>query len=260
MDFSLILAGLLLPFAGTVFGSACVFFMRKQMKRGLRGVLCGFAAGVMMAASIWSLLIPALENPNCVKLPAWFPATAGFYFGIWGLLLIDHTLQKVDNRSGASQKDGVHGDRMLLLAVTLHNLPEGMAVGAAIAACLFGSGEVSRAAVIALSVGIGLQNFPEGAIVSMPLHASGMKKTPAFAAGSLSGMIEPIGGLLMLAAAECMLPVLPYLLGFAAGAMIYVVLEELLPEMQECLPPQMRVLSFSVGFVCMMLLDFILSA
>lgn len=248
-------AGLLIPFIGTTVGSACVYFMKEKMAGAMRGILCGFAAGVMTAASVWSLLIPAMEAPYTVLMPDWFPAIVGFWVGVVGLLWLDRRLQTVECGNGAI----VQQDKMLLLAVTLHNLPEGMAVGAVAAGYLFGKGEVSSAAVLALAIGIGLQNFPEGAIVSMPLHLSGIGKTRSFAAGTLSGAIEPLGGALMLVAADLILPLLPYLLGFAAGAMVYVALVELIPETWASLKPSGGVLSFSAGFTIMMLMDCILS-
>ena len=199
MDFILILAGLFIPFAGTVFGSACVYFLRDQMKRGLRGVLCGFAAGVMTAASVWSLLIPAMEAPYTHWLPDWFPAVVGFWIGIIGLLWLDNRLQVSESGNAAIGQQ----DRMLVLVVTLHNLPEGMAVGAVTAGCLFGNGEVTAAAVLALAIGIGLQNFPEGAAISPPLYQRGQSRGKAFLGGFLSGTVEPIFGMaVLLAAAE----------------------------------------------------------
>lgn len=250
-------SALLIPFFGTALGSGGVFCLRREMSLSLRGLLCSFAAGVMTAASVWSLLIPAMDPAYTDPLPDWVPVTVGFWIGTASLLAVDRFLSRWEEK-----KKAVIGrrDRMLLLAVTVHNLPEGMAVGAVVAGYLFGQGSVSSAEVVALAIGIALQNLPEGAIVSMPLKASGYPKGKAFAAGVLSGAIEPVGGLFMLLAAELLLPVLPYLLGFAAGAMLYVVIVELLPEAERSVRSVGCVLSFSLGFTGMMLLDHILSA
>lgn len=247
-----ILKGIFIPLIGTALGSACVFFISSSLKDTLVRFLSGFAAGVMVAASVWSLLIPALESSANLNTLAFLPAASGFLFGIAALILTDRymPLEKLCKQNNAHG----HKTAMLVLAVTAHNLPEGIAVGAVYAALLSGNRDVSLAGALALSLGIGIQNFPEGAIISMPLYASGTKKTKAFLVGALSGIVEPVGAVLALVAAKY-LAILPFLLSFAAGAMIYVVVEELIPELNDERNSIKGILSFTLGFLLMMILD-----
>ena len=246
-----ILKGILIPFLGTALGSACVFFI-KGVKPSLTRFLSGFAAGVMTAASVWSLLIPAIESSRPLGSFAFFPAVTGFILGVSCLILTDRfiPLDEIYKKSGACS----HRVAMLVLAVTAHNLPEGVAVGAVYAGLLAGNGDISLAGALTLAIGIGLQNFPEGAIISMPLYASGVKRRCAFMTGVLSGIVEPIGAILAIIAAGY-LSLLPYLLIFAAGAMIYVVIEELIPEITEGSHSEKAIISFTAGFILMMILD-----
>ncbi len=249
--------GLTIPFLGTALGSACVFFMRHELNRAVQRALTGFAAGVMTAASVWSLLIPALEQSEHLGRLAFLPASAGFMVGMMFLLLLDklipHLHMNSDKAEGISTK--LPKNTMLLLAVTLHNIPEGMAVGVVCAGLLYGSENITSAGVIALALGIAIQNFPEGAIISMPLKAGGMGRWKAFVLGVLSGAAEPLGALLTILAAGFVIPFMPGLLSFAAGAMIYVVVEELIPEMSQGSHTHIGLLFFAVGFTLMMSLD-----
>ena len=252
-----IITGLLLPFIGTSAGSACVFFMKHSLSKQVQRALTGFAAGVMTAASIWSLIIPAMDmSENKGKL-AFLPAVIGFWCGILFLLLLDtlipHLHMNAEKAEGVSSR--LARTTMMVLAVTLHNIPEGMAVGIVYAGFISGSAEMSAGGAFALALGIAIQNFPEGAIISMPLHAEGKSKGKAFADGVLSGAVEPIGAALTILFAGLFLPAMPYLLSFAAGAMIYVVVEELIPEMSEGEHSNIGVIMFSVGFTLMMILD-----
>lgn len=252
-----IVQGVLLPFLGTTLGAACVLFMRRELRQGLQRGLTGFAAGVMVAASIWSLLIPAMEQAEGMGAWSFVPAVAGFWLGIGFLLALDRAIPHLHRGSAQPEGPQVAWKRttMLVLAVTLHNIPEGMAVGVVYAGFLAGEGQITMAAALALSLGIAIQNFPEGAIISMPLRAEGMSKPRAFAGGVLSGAVEPLGALLTILAAGLVVPALPYLLSFAAGAMIYVVVEELIPEMSQGKHSDIGALSFAVGFTLMMALD-----
>lgn len=247
-----ILKGIFIPLLGTTLGSFCVFFLRSGLSHSLVGLLSGFAAGVMTAASVWSLLIPAIEYSNSLGSFAFLPAAAGFLLGILALILTDRfvPLGKLFKESG----DRAHKTAMLVVSVTAHNLPEGIAVGAVYAALLMGESDVSLAGALALSIGIALQNFPEGAIISMPLYASGVKRGRAFLTGALSGIVEPIGAALAIIAARY-LSALPWLLGFAAGAMIYVVVEELIPELSDTEKKAGGIIFYSFGFLLMMILD-----
>lgn len=248
---------ILIPFLGTTLGSAMVFFAKSEMNRQVQRALTGFAAGVMTAASIWSLLIPAMDHAGNMGKLAFIPAAVGFWIGILFLMILDKTIPHIHMNSCQAEgcKSHLKKSSMLVLAVALHNLPEGMAVGVVIAGWLSGDSIVSVTAVMALSIGIAIQNFPEGAIISMPLHSQGMKKGKAFFYGFLSGAVEPAGALLTVLAASFIIPLLPYLLSFAAGAMIYVVVEELIPEMSEGEHSNVGTLFFAVGFVLMMVLD-----
>lgn len=253
--------GILIPFLGTSLGAACVFFMKHDMSERLSRILTGFAAGVMVAASIWSLLIPAMDQSEEMGKFAFVPAVAGFWGGILFLLLLDHIIPHLHRYSVSAEgpKSRLQRTTMMVLAVTLHNIPEGMAVGVVYAGYLAGNAKITVAAAMALSIGIAIQNFPEGAIISMPLRAEGMKVSKAFAGGVLSGIVEPVGAMLTILAAGYIVPALPYLLSFAAGAMIYVVVEELIPEMSQGEHSNVGVLSFALGFTLMMALDVALS-
>lgn len=252
-----IFLGLLIPFFGTVLGAACVFFMKRALRQWVQRALTGFAAGVMVAASVWSLLIPAIEQAADMGKGAVLPAVLGFWLGILFLLFLDRLIPHLHQNS--EQPEGVHADfnrsTMMLLAVTLHNIPEGMAVGVVYAGLLTGSREITAAAALALSIGIAIQNFPEGAIISMPLRAAGLKKRRAFVSGALSGIVEPLGAALTILAAQFVVPALPYFLSFAAGAMLYVVVEELIPEMSAGKHSNIGTVFFALGFSLMMVLD-----
>ena len=249
--------GILIPFLGTSLGAACVFFMKHDMSERLSRILTGFAAGVMVAASIWSLLIPAMDQSEEMGKFAFVPAVAGFWGGILFLLLLDHIIPHLHRYSVSAEgpKSRLQRTTMMVLAVTLHNIPEGMAVGVEYAGYLAGNAKITVAAAMALSIGIAIQNFPEGAIISMPLRAEGMKVSKAFAGGVLSGIVEPVGAMLTILAAGYIVPALPYLLSFAAGAMIYVVVEELIPEMSQGQHSNVGTVFFAVGFSVMMVLD-----
>lgn len=252
---------LLIPFLGTALGAAMVFFMRRQMKAGLQKLLLGFAAGVMIAASVWSLLIPAIEMAKEQGGNVWLPAAAGFLLGMGFLLLLDTLVPHMHLDS--SEPEGVKGElkksTMLMLAVTLHNLPEGMAVGVTLAGAMLDNTGITMAGAMVLAVGIAIQNFPEGAIISMPLRNAGSSRPKAFLYGVLSGAVEPLGALLTLALAEQVTAVLPYLLALAAGAMLYVVVEELIPESQSGEHSNIATIGVAAGFVLMMILDVALS-
>lgn len=249
--------GLFIPFLGTSLGAACVFFMRGEMHRGVQRGLTGFASGVMVAASIWSLLIPAIEESSDWGKLAFLPAVIGFGGGILFLLFLDHIIPHL--HMGAEKAEGPRSHlartTMLVLAVTLHNIPEGMAVGVVLAGFLSGHGDITYASAMALSIGIAIQNFPEGAIISMPLRGAGMGKMKSFVGGMLSGAVEPVGGVLTILLTSLVVPLMPYLLSFAAGAMMYVVVEELIPEMSEGEHSDIGVLTFALGFMVMMTLD-----
>ena len=249
--------GILIPFLGTSLGAACVFFMKKTLSDTVQRALTGFAAGVMVAASVWSLLIPAMEQSAEMGKLSFVPAAVGFWIGIFFLLILDHIIPHLHPKSGQTEgpKSQLQRTTMMVLAVTLHNIPEGMAVGVVYAGYLSGSAQITAAGALALSLGIAIQNFPEGAIISMPLRAEGMKKGKAFCGGVLSGVVEPIGAVLTILAAQLIVPALPYLLSFAAGAMLYVVVEELIPEMSQGEHSNIGTLFFAVGFSIMMMLD-----
>ena len=249
--------GILIPFLGTSLGAACVFFMKKTLSDMVQRALTGFAAGVMVAASVWSLLIPAMEQSAGMGKLSFVPAVVGFWIGILFLLGLDHIVPHLHAKSGQTEgpKSQLRRTTMMVLAVTLHNIPEGMAVGVVYAGYLSGSAQITAAGALALSLGIAIQNFPEGAIISMPLRAEGMKKGKAFCGGVLSGVVEPIGAMLTILAAQLVVPALPYLLSFAAGAMLYVVVEELIPEMSQGSHSNIGTLFFAVGFSIMMMLD-----
>ena len=249
--------GILIPFLGTSLGAACVFFLKNTLRDGVQRALTGFAAGVMVAASVWSLLIPAMEQAADLGRLRFLPAFLGFWVGILFLLALDRIIPHLHAKSGQTEgpKSRLQRTTMMVLAVTLHNIPEGMAVGVVYAGFLSGSTNITAAGALALSLGIAIQNFPEGAIISLPLRAEGMKKGRAFVDGVLSGVVEPIGAVLTLLAARQIVPALPYLLSFAAGAMLYVVVEELIPEMSQGEHSEIGTVFFAVGFSIMMVLD-----
>ena len=249
--------GIIIPFAGTAAGAACVFFMKRELSRRVQRALTGFAGGVMVAASIWSLLIPAMEQ--CADRGRWafLPAFIGFWLGILFLLLLDRIIPHLHVNAGQAEglKSKAKKTTMMVLAVTLHNIPEGMAVGVVLAGLISGSAEITTGGALALSIGIAIQNFPEGAIISMPLNAEGKTKVKAFRDGVLSGAVEPVGAVLTVLFAGLFVPAMPYLLSFAAGAMIYVVVEELIPEMSAGEHSNVGVVMFALGFTLMMALD-----
>lgn len=251
------MAILLIPFLGTALGAAMVFFMRREMNPKLEKLLLGFAAGVMIAASVWSLLIPAIELSEEQNITGWIPAAAGFLLGIAFLLLLDSVIPHLHKNSDKPEgmRASLPKTTMLLFAVTLHNLPEGMAVGVTFAGAMMGNAGITMAGAFVLALGIAIQNFPEGAIISMPLRSEGMSRAKAFVSGVLSGVVEPIGAVVTILLAEKVTPVLPYLLAFAAGAMIYVVVEELIPESQSGEHSNIGTIGAALGFVLMMILD-----
>ncbi len=252
-----ILAGVTIPFLGTTFGAAMVFFMKNKMNGKVEKLLLGFASGVMIAASIWSLINPSIDMAKEQGKIAWIPAAIGFLLGVLFLLILDsivpHLHLKTDKPEGIKSK--LKRTTMLVLAVTLHNIPEGMAVGVVLAGGLMGNESISIAGAFALAIGIAIQNFPEGAIISMPLKAEGISKGKSFLYGMLSGIVEPIAAIITILLASFVVPILPYLLSFAAGAMIYVVVEELIPESQAGDHSNIGTIGVAVGFVIMMILD-----
>ena len=252
-----ILAGLLIPFLGTAAGAACVFFMRRALSTAVQRALTGFAAGVMVAASIWSLIIPAIEQSGDLGKWAFLPAFLGFWCGVAFLLALDRLIPHLhaNARDPEGPKSRLARTTMMVLAVTLHNIPEGMAVGIVYAGVRNGSALITAGGALSLALGIAIQNFPEGAIISMPLHAEGKGKGAAFGLGVLSGAVEPVFGALTVLAAGLIGPAMPYLLSFAAGAMLYVVVEELIPEMSAGEHSNRGTVFFAVGFSIMMALD-----
>ena len=249
--------GIFIPFLGTTAGAACVFFMKKSLGDLVQRSLAGFAAGVMVAASIWSLLLPAIEQSAAMGKLSFVPAFFGFWFGVLFLLVLDHLIPHL--HLGSEQAEGPKSKlartTMMVLAVTLHNIPEGMAVGVMYAGFLAENAQITASSALALSIGIAIQNFPEGAIISMPLRAEGQRKGRAFLGGVLSGVVEPVGAVLTILAAQLVIPALPVLLSFAAGAMLYVVVEELLPEMSQGKHSNLATVFFAAGFSVMMVLD-----
>ena len=252
-----LLIGVLVPFMGTALGSAMVFFMKKELSEKLNHALEGFAAGVMVAASIWSLIIPAMEQSASMGKLSFIPAVAGFWIGILFLLCLDELIPHLHMNSDEPEgmKANFKKTTMMVLAVTLHNIPEGMAVGVVYAGWLTGTSGITAAGALALALGIAIQNFPEGAIISMPLRSKGESRTRAFVSGVLSGLVEPIGTIITILLAGLIVPVLPYLLCFAAGAMMYVVIEELVPEMASGKHTNVSTVMFALGFTLMMTLD-----
>lgn len=252
-----VFTGLLIPFLGTTLGSATVFLMKNELNKKVEKILLGFAAGVMIAASVWSLLIPSIDMAREQGVPAWVPSATGFLFGIVFLLVLDSVIPHLHLESTKPEgvKTKLKKTTMMIFAVTLHNIPEGMAVGVSFAGALIGNAGITMAGAFALALGIAIQNFPEGAIISLPLRAEGMKRSKAFVGGVLSGIVEPIGAVFTILMANQIVPALPYLLSFAAGAMLYVVVEELIPEMSEGKHSNIGTLFFAVGFSVMMILD-----
>lgn len=248
--------GIIVPFIGTTLGAAAVFILRRGINVSIQKAMLGFASGVMMAASVWSLIIPSIEMTDTEKTPAWLPATVGFLAGIAFLLLLDKVIPHIN--IGSSKPEGsrtrLGRDAMLFLAVTLHNIPEGMAVGVVFAGAMASDSAITLSEAMALSIGIAIQNFPEGAIISMPLSTGVMKKGRAFAYGALSGIVEPIGAAVTVLLTAVITPILPYILSFAAGAMIYVIVEELIPESQIG-GGDIGTVGVAIGFAVMMLLD-----
>ncbi len=252
----IIAKGLIIPFLGTALGSALVFFMKKELDARIQKILSGFAAGIMVAASVWSLLIPSMEMASGMERLAFIPAAVGFCLGMIFLLILDHVIPHMhldETQEGPRTK--LQKTTMMVLAVTLHNIPEGMAVGILYAGWASGSAQITQAGALSLALGIAIQNFPEGAIISMPLHSKGLSKGRACWYGILSGIVEPIAGLVTILLASFVMPVLPYFLSFAAGAMIYVVVEELVPEMAEGKHSNWGTIAFMLGFTLMMILD-----
>ncbi len=254
---NIVITGLMIPFVGTALGSACVFFLKRDLNDHIQRALTGFAAGVMVAASIWSLIVPAIEQEEGMGQLAFLPAFIGFWLGILFLLLLDHAIPHLHRSINEIEgpKSNLTRTAMLVLAVTLHNIPEGMAVGVVYAGLLSGSANITAGGALALALGIAIQNFPEGAIISMPLYAEGKSKPKAFLLGVLSGAVEPVFGGFTVIIAGLVVPAMPYLLSFAAGAMLYVVVEELIPDMSQGKHSNIGVLSFAVGFSLMMALD-----
>jgi ZIP family zinc transporter len=250
-----IFSGLLLPFFGTLLGCACVLFMKNCMSERVRSTLLGFAGGIMVAASVWSLLLPAMDYSSDMGALAFLPATVGFLLGVAFLIILEWVIPRFAN--GSLEKKW-SGTAKLIFAVGLHNIPEGMAVGAVFAGLWAGNTGVTLAGAFGLAAGIAIQNVPEGAIVSMPLKAEGKGKGRAFLAGVISGVVEPIGALLTLYAVSLIMPIIPYLLGFAAGAMVYVVVNDLVPEMALSVHSRIGAFAFALGFVLMMTLDIVL--
>ena len=249
--------GILIPFFGTVLGATMVFFMKKEINKKLEKILLGFAAGVMISASIWSLLDPAISMSENQGKTGWVPAAVGFSLGIIFLLILDSTIPHLHLKSNKPEglKSKLKNSTMLMLSVTLHNIPEGMATGVVFAGVLSQNPEMSLMGALALSIGIAIQNFPEGAVISMPLKSEGVSKPKAFLYGMLSGIVEPIAAVITILFTNAITPILPYLLAFAAGAMIYVVVEELIPEAQEGEHSNIGTIGVALGFVIMMILD-----
>ena len=255
-----LLREIFIPFVGTSLGAACVLFVKDKLNRKLERGFTGFAAGVMVAASVWSLLIPSMEQSNRMGKLAFVPAVVGLFIGFLFLQMLDCVIPHLHLHSEESEgpKSNLKKSSMMVLAIALHNLPEGMAVGVVLAGMMSGEGGISAASATALALGIAIQNFPEGAIIAMPLRNEGVSKGKAFLYGMLSGLVEPIGAVITLLAASVVLPVMPYLLSFAAGAMLYVVVEELIPEMSEGEHSHIGTVFFAVGFAVMMILDVVL--
>ena len=252
----IVLQGLLIPFVGTVLGSACVLFLKNELNERLIKILTGFASGVMVAASFFSLLLPCLQQSTNLGKLSFLPASIGFCIGMMFLLFLDHITPHMHiDKSIEGPKSNIKKTTMMILAVVLHNIPEGMAVGVLYAGYVYGSSTITLSAALSLSIGIAVQNFPEGAIISMPLRANGETKFKAFVNGVLSGIVEPIAGFITILLSSTIVFILPYLLSFAAGAMFYVVVEELIPSMSNGKHSNIATIFFMIGFVLMMILD-----
>ena len=249
--------GIMIPFIGTVLGSGMVFFMKNKMDNKVQKLLLGFASGVMIAASVWSLLIPSIEMAEEQGKLGWIPAAVGFLLGMIFLLILDSLIphMHLNNEKPEGIKSKLKKTTMLVLAVTLHNIPEGMAVGVLFAGALMGNGGMTIAGAMVLAIGIAIQNFPEGAIISMPLKSEGESKLKSFGYGILSGIVEPISAIITILLTNIVVPILPYLLAFAAGAMMYVVVEELIPESQSGEHSNIGTIGVAIGFIIMMILD-----
>lgn len=252
-----IFLGLAIPFIGTTLGATMVFLMKKEMNKKVEKILLGFASGVMIAASVWSLLIPSIEMAETQGKVAWIPAAIGFLLGIVFLLVLDSVVphMHLESEKPEGMKSKLKKTTMMVFAVTLHNIPEGMAVGVTFAGALAQNAGITMAGAFALAVGIAIQNFPEGAIISMPLKSEGVSKPRAFLYGALSGIVEPIGAIITILLTNAVVPILPYLLSFAAGAMIYAVVEELIPESQAGEHSNIGTIGVAIGFTIMMILD-----
>lgn len=257
MDYFNIFVGIMVPFLGTMLGAACVFFLKNQLKPGVQKALLGFASGVMVAASVWSLIIPAINMSEDKGKLAFIPAAVGIIFGMAFLLIMDKAIPHLhlDHDEPEGVKVKLKKTTMLVLAVTLHNIPEGMAVGVVFAGFVSGESSITFAGAVALAIGIAIQNFPEGAVISLPLKSEGESKYKAFLYGTLSGIVEPVAAGLTVIFSSVITPILPYVLSFAAGAMLYVVVEELIPEASEGEHTNIGTIGFGVGFVIMMILD-----
>ncbi len=249
-----IVLGILIPFIGTTLGALLVFFVKSKVNSKHQKLLLGFASGVMIAASVWSLLIPSIEMAKEKGAIPWLSPTIGFLMGVFFLLITDKLVSYLEKEK-SKVKGNVKKKSMLFLAITLHNIPEGMAVGVIFAGYLSGNSTVTLAAAFALAIGIAIQNFPEGSIISLPLHAKGMSKTKSFLYGTLSGIVEPIFAFITILLTNLIVPLMPYFLSFAAGCMMYVVAEELLPETKEGKPSKIGTIGMAFGFVIMMILD-----
>lgn len=249
--------GLAIPFIGTTLGAAMVFLMKNNMSKKVEKILLGFASGVMIAASVWSLIIPSIEMAESQGKIAWIPAAIGFLLGIVFLLVLDSSIphMHLESEKPEGMKSKLKKTTMMIFAVTLHNIPEGMAVGVTFAGALLGNTGITMAGALTLAIGIAIQNFPEGAIISIPLKSEGISKSRAFLYGALSGIVEPIGAIITIFLTNAVVPILPYLLSFAAGAMIYVVVEELIPESQAGEHSNIGTIGVAIGFVIMMILD-----
>lgn len=252
-----LLIGILIPFIGTMLGAAMVFLMKNEMNKKVEKILLGFAAGVMIAASVWSLIIPSIEMAEEQGKIAWIPAAVGFLLGVIFLLVLDSVVPHMHLESEKPEgiKSKLKKTTMMIFAVTLHNIPEGMAVGVTFAGAMIGNTGITIAGALTLAIGIAIQNFPEGAIISMPLKSEGVTKPKAFLYGTLSGIVEPISAIITILLTNVVVPILPYLLSFAAGAMIYVVVEELIPESQAGEHSNIGTIGVAIGFIIMMILD-----
>ena len=258
--------GILIPFLGTTLGSGLVFFLKKDIKPIVQKILLGFASGVMIAASVWSLIMPSIEMAEEQGVISWIPATVGFMLGVVGLILTNKLIDKIEKKhdeennivldeESITVKEKIKNTMMLILSVTLHNIPEGMAVGVAFAGLASQNTGITFMSALVLALGIAIQNIPEGAIISMPLHSAGKGKFKSFMGGTLSGIVEPIGAILTIMLTKIVVPILPYLLSFAAGAMIYVVVEDLIPESQADKKSSLVTIGVALGFIVMMILD-----